>query len=206
MIVALLLAAAAAPTALDAEQAFASDAKRIGQWSAFRKYAAKDAVMFAPQAVWARDFLMDRKDPPTSIGWRAAHSFVSCDGDTAVNTGPWFMPDGKRAGYFTTVWKRSGGSWRWVYDGGIPKPAKAESKAGPEVHKASCRPHAPGGPIILPAKGKGSALKDSGGGQSADKTLAWDWKVSPAGARTFRVYLWTKGRYAEVINAVDPAR
>ena len=58
MIVALLLAAAAAPaakappmTAIDAELAFARDARRIGQWSAFRKWADNDAVMFTPQAV-----------------------------------------------------------------------------------------------------------------------------------------------------------
>ena len=66
------------------------DAQRIGQWTAFRKYADRDAVMFTPQAVWARDFLKDRKDPPKAISWRPAHSFVSCDGRTAVNTGPWF--------------------------------------------------------------------------------------------------------------------
>ena len=62
---------------------------------AFRKYADRDAVMFTPQAVWARDFLKGRKDPPKAVRWWPAHSFVSCDGRTAVNTGPWFEPDGK---------------------------------------------------------------------------------------------------------------
>jgi hypothetical protein len=202
-VIALLLAAAA-PTAIDVELAFARDAKRIGQWSAFRKYADKKAVMFAPHAVWARDFLMDRKNPPKSISWRPAHSFVSCDGATAVNTGPWFTPDGKRAGYFTTVWKRTDGSWRWIYDGGIPKAAVPESKSGPEVRRASCAGRARAAPIVTT---KASAtLKDRDSGQSADKTLAWDWKVSTKGARTLRVFLWTKGHYSEVINAVDPAR
>ncbi len=56
MIAALLLAAAT-PTAIDAEIAFARDAQRIGMWTAFRKYADRDAVMFTPQAVWARDYL-----------------------------------------------------------------------------------------------------------------------------------------------------
>lgn len=209
MIAVLLVAAAAAPSAIDAERAFASDAKRSGLWTAFRKYAAKDAVMFAPHAVRASDFLMDRKDPPKSISWRPSASFVSCDGATAVNTGPWFTPDGKRAGYFTTVWKRSGGAWRWVYDGGVPKPAApADSKKlEPQVHRASCTPSAKGAPVAPPVKSKPSrTLKDSGSGQSADKTLAWDWKVSPKGARIFRVFLWTKGHYAQVIDAVDPAR
>jgi hypothetical protein len=50
----LLLAAAAAPlTAVEAERAFAADAQKQGQWTAFRKWAAPDAVMWTPQAVWA---------------------------------------------------------------------------------------------------------------------------------------------------------
>ena len=43
------------------------DAQRIGQWTAFRKYADRDAVMFTPQAVWAREFLKGRKDPPKAV-------------------------------------------------------------------------------------------------------------------------------------------
>ena len=87
--------------------AFARDAKRIGQWTAFRKWADRDAVMFTPQAVWAPTFLKPLKDPPNAISWRPAHSYVSCDGRTAVNTGPWFKQDGTPGGYFTTVWQRT---------------------------------------------------------------------------------------------------
>ena len=50
----LLLAAAPVPTAVDAERAFAARRAEIGQWTAFRKYADRDAVMFTPQAVWAQ--------------------------------------------------------------------------------------------------------------------------------------------------------
>src|SRR3954467_2003293 len=95
---AALLLAASVPTAVDAEIAFARDAQRIGMWTAFRKYADRDAVMFTPQAVWVQQFLKDRKDPSKSISWRPAHSFVSCDGRTAVNTVPWFTPDGRPRG------------------------------------------------------------------------------------------------------------
>ena len=119
MIAALLLAASV-PTAVDAEYAFGRDAQRIGQWSAFRKWADKDAVMFTPQAVWARDFLKPLKDPPKAIAWRPADSFVSCDGRIAVNTGPWFKLDGSAGGYFTTVWQRERNDWRWASDGGGP--------------------------------------------------------------------------------------
>lgn len=205
MIAALLLAAAA-PTAIDAEKAFALDAQRLGQWSAFRKYADRDAVMFTPQAVWARDFLADRKDPPKAISWRATRSFVSCDGRTAVNSGPWFTPNGKLAGYFTTVWQRGKPGWRWVYDGGVPAPAAA---AGPQMQRASCVARAPGAPVASPPKltpkEARTTPEDNGRGESADKSLGWDWKVAPDGARRFRVFIWTGKRYAEVIDSTDPA-
>ena len=208
MIVALLFATAAT-TALDTEYAFARDAQRIGQWTAFREYADPDAVMFAPQAVWAHDFLMDRKDPPKSISWRPLHSFVSCDGRTAVNSGPWFTPAGKLAGYFTTVWQRGRSGWRWVYDGGVPAPVKKTASTTPQVQRASCAARAPGAPIPPPppltAKQARTTPEDNGRGESADKTLGWDWKVTPKGARTLRVYLWTGSRYAPVINTTDPA-
>ena len=104
MIAALLFVAPVA-TAIDAERAFAADAQKIGQWTAFHKWADKDAVVFTPQAAWAHEVL-PKKDPATAITWRPAHSFVACDGRTAVNTGPWFARDGKMGGYFTTVWQR----------------------------------------------------------------------------------------------------
>jgi hypothetical protein len=211
MIAAMLVAAAAAahPTAVDAELAFARDARRIGQWTAFRKWADRDAVMFTPQAVWASTFLKTLKDPPRSISWRPADSYVSCDGRTAVNIGPWFTQDGHPGGYFTTVWQRTEHGWRWVYDGGIPAPARQPARATVQVHHASCSPPHKGAPIAQPPKltpeQARTTPQDNGRGESADKTLGWDWKVTPAGARTLRVFLWNKGRYAEVIHATAPA-
>lgn len=208
MIAALVLATAAAPTAIDAERAFASDAKKIGQWTAFRKWADRDAVMFTPKAVWARTFLKPLKDPPNAISWRAAESFVSCDGRTAVNTGPWFKQDGTLAGYFTTVWQRNPAGWRWAYDGGGPMHGPA-AKTRPQIHRASCANRAPGPPIIPPrpltARQARTTPEDAGRGQSADKSLGWDWKVTKNGTRHFRVYQWTGTRYLEVLhNDVAP--
>lgn len=203
MIVAALLLAAAAPSAIDVERAFAADAQRIGQWTAFRKYADRDAVMFNPQAVWARDFLKGRKDPPKSVAWWPEHSFLSCDGRIAVNSGPWVGPDGKRHGYFTTVWQRKGRSWAWVYDGGdglegpVPRPVK------PKVHRASCRGRAPGAPVIPPPpltrKQAQTTPEDNGRGESADKTLGWDWKVDKDGTRHFRTFMWNGGHYQQAV-------
>jgi len=210
MIAALLLAAAApATTAVDAERAFIADAQRLGQWTAFRKYADRDAVMFTPQAVWVREFLKDRKDPPKSVRWAPAHSFVSCDGRTTVNTGPWWGADGVHHGSFTTVWQRSESNWRWVYDGGDIQTGPLPPKPRVQVHHASCRSKAPGAPIIPPPpltpKQARTTPEDSGRGQSADKTLGWDWRVEKDGGRKFRVYQWTGGRYAQVLFNDTPA-
>ena len=208
MITALLLAAAA-PNAVVAEYAFARDAQRIGQWTAFRKWAERDAVIFTPQAAWAHQVL-PQKDPPKAISWRPAHSFVSCDGRTAVNTGPWFTPDGKRGGFFTTVWQRTEGKWHWVYDGGGPLDDKVKTPpAKPQTHRATCAGKAPGAPIIPPppltSKQARTTPDDIGRGQSADKTLGWDWKVDKAGGRKFRVYQWNGARYAQVLFNDVPA-
>jgi hypothetical protein len=210
MIAAILLAAATVPTAVDAEIAFSRDAQKIGMWTAFRKYADRDAVMFTPQAVWVQQALKDRKDPPKAINWRPAHSFTSCDGRTAVNTGPWFGPDGKRGGFFTTVWQRTEGQWRWVYDGGGPlDPAAKTPPTKAQTHRATCRGKAPGAPIIPPPpltnKQARTTPDDIGRGQSADRTLGWDWKVDKDGGRKFRVFQWTGMRYAQVLFNDVPA-
>ena len=210
IIAALLLATAPVATAVDAENRFSAEAQKIGLWTAFRKYADRDAVMFTPQAVWVQQFLKDRKDPPKSINWRPAHSFVSCDGRTAVNTGPWFTPDGKRGGFFTTVWQRTEGKWHWVYDGGGPLDDKVKTPpAKPQTHRATCAGKAPGAPIIPPppltSKQARTTPNDNGRGQSADKTLGWDWRVDKNGGRKFRVYQWNGARYAQVLFNDVPA-
>jgi ketosteroid isomerase-like protein len=196
MLVALALAAAApATTAIDAERAFAADAQKAGQWTAFRKYAAPDALMFTPQPVKAHDFLKDRRDPPTSVFWWPGASYVSCDGKTAINTGPWVREGGKSVGYFTTVWKRQpDGGWKWVYDAGDTlKTARAQGGDIKPV-TASCAALAP------PPRGLHdySPVMKVGGGRSGDSTLVWNWHVMADGARGFRAYLWT-GRAMQMV-------
>ena len=210
MISALLLAATV-PTAIDAERAFARDAQRLGQWTAFRRYADETAVMFTPQAVWAHTFLEGRKNPPQSVEWWPARSFVSCDGRTAVNTGPAFRPDGTHYGSFTTVWQREKGDWRWVYDNGGPpvgKPPRAARR--PQVVRASCRAKAPGAPVIPPpplsARQAQRTPEDNGRGESADKSLGWDWKVEKNGDHRFRVFLWNGRSYGQVLVNNIPAQ
>ena len=189
MILALLLAAAEPPmTAIDAERAFVADAQKLGQWTAFRKYAADDAEMYVPQRVNAQEFLKDLKDPPASVFWWPGKSFVSCDGSYAVNTGPWVRQYGKAVGYFTTVWKRQpDGSWKWIYDGGDGL-ATARAEGGDiKPSPASCE----GKPAGLPSASK-----------SPDGSLAWTIEVGGAGQRSFRAFVWNGKEYQRVIEDV----
>ena len=189
MILALLLAAAEpSMTAIDAERAFVADAQKLGQWTAFRKYAADAAEMYVPQRVNAQEFLKDLKDPPASVFWWPGKSFVSCDGSYAVNTGPWVRQYGKAVGYFTTVWKRQpDGSWKWIYDGGDGL-ATARAEGGDiKPSPASCE----GKPAGLPSASK-----------SPDGSLAWTIEVGGAGQRSFRAFVWNGKEYQRVIEDV----
>jgi hypothetical protein len=185
MIVALLLAAAEPPTALDAERAFIADAQKLGQWTAFRKYAADNAVMFVPQQVNAQEFLKDRKDPPASVFWWPGKSFVSCDGSYAVNTGPWVRQYGKAVGYFTTVWKRQpDSSWKWIYDAGDGLDTPRAEGGDIKTTAASCE----GKPTMMPHSA-----------HSNDHSLAWTNTIAPDGQRSFFVWLWDGKEYRNVI-------
>ena len=199
MIAALLLAAAepAPMTAIDAERAFVADAQRLGQWTAFRKYAAPDALMFVPQPIKAHDFLKDRKDPPVSVYWWPGRSYVSCDGTIAINTGPWVRGYGKSVGYFTTVWvKQSDGGWKWVYDAGDDLPAPRAEGGDIKPVVASCI-NVPKETLTATGTRIG-ATADSG--RSKDETLSWFWKVRQDGSRYFTANLWDGQRFVDVIT------
>ena len=190
MIIAMLLAAAApAPiTAIDAERAFVADAQKLGQWTAFRKYAADDAVMFVPEKVNAQAWLKDRADPPVSVFWWPGRSYVSCDGSVAVNTGPWVRGYGKAVGYFTTVWiRQADGSWKWIYDGGDGEKFARGEGGDISSFVASCKSKPSG---VIQAKSQ----------HSKDQTLAWLINLGPRGQRRFRLYQWNGARYQMVIE------
>jgi hypothetical protein len=194
----LMLAVADAPakTPVDAERAFAADAKTIGQWTAFRKWSTDDATMFVPQPNNAHDFLKDRKDPPKAIDWWPTESYLSCDGTLAVNTGGWQRPDGS-VGYFSTVWQRQpDGSWRWIVDGGDaltksrPKPVKAK------IVRAKCAGILDDSAFIVRSGAKGDR------GYSKDNTLSWSYVVEADGSREFVVTILT-GEAPRLLRVID---
>lgn len=198
MILAILLAAVApAPmSAIDAERAFAADAQRTGQWTAFRKWSAPRAMMFVPAPTNAHQFLSPRKDPPQSVFWWPGRSYVSCDGNLAINTGPWVRGYGKTIGYFTTVWARqSDGGWKWVYDGGDELEFARDEGGDIKQVNASCATPAPPHPAVETFGG--DAVTQDGG--SRDGSLRYFWQVAPDGKREFHAWLWDGAKMQPVI-------
>ena len=103
-----------------------------------------------------------------------------------MNTGPWIAADGKPHGYFTTVWQREKGKWLWVYDGGDALKTQCGRTAPRRSFAAHhARPRRPGAPVIPPPpltpKQARTTPEDNGRGESADRTLGWDWKVEKNG-------------------------
>ena len=192
MLVALLLATAAPQSAVEAEHAFAADAQRLGQWTAFRKWAAKEAIFLPPQPVSVA--LKDAPDPPVSVNWWPTASFVSCDGATAANTGGALWPGGRHS-FFSTIWGRQpGGNWRWLLDGGGDLTTPRPRMAKPRVRRAACK----GTPTH-------NEEAENSGGASSDATLRWHWQVAPEGGHQFIVQMWTGAAYETVINDRVPA-
>jgi len=194
ILAALLLAQAG--TAVEAELEFNRTAQTQGQWTAFRRYADDDAVMFAPRQINAQAFLKDRKDPPISVQWWPAESYVACDGSAAVNTGPWVAPRG--SGFFTTVWVRRGtGGWKWVYDGGDALKTPRALPDQPKVRRAACSAAPPSAPII--------PSPNTSAGASRDGSLRWGWVISEDASRYFTASIWTGEQFELVIRDYVPA-
>jgi hypothetical protein len=200
ILAALLLQAAAPETAVEAEHAFRRAAQAEGQWTAFRRFATPDGIVFTPQPGKAQEVLPGT-NPPIAVQWWPAQSYVSCDGTTAVNTGPWVRPKG--VGYFTTVWHRQAdGGWKWSLDYGD---ALAEPRALPEqarVRQASCRFQRSRNPHFRTM----TNWSGPGKGKSPDGTLLWEWSVAQDGARTVTAWLWNGRGLDRVIHDMVAAR
>ena len=192
MLALLLLAADPGGTAVDAENAFRQAAQAEGQWTAFRKFATDDAIVFLPQPEKAQQAL-PTQNPPVAVQWWPAESYVACDGTTAVNTGPWVRP--KARGYFTTVWHKRDSGWKWSLDHGdeLATPRALPAKA--QVRTASCKPITE--PTVTPV---GMPGDKSGDGESPDGTLRWHWNVTPAGAREFDAWIWDGATFVSVVS------
>lgn len=195
-------AGTANPSALVAKEiAFNRMAREKGQWEAFRKLADDDAVLFVPQPVRAKDWLMGRREPATTLQWEASKVWMSCDGTLGVTTGNWTRSDGK-LGYFTTIWKKTKkGDYRWVLDQGDEMATATEQPEFLSAVVADCpAPHGPGGPppaseeeIVVTAPGP------EGQGVSKDGTLRWRYAVADDMSRTITITIKRNGANKDIV-------
>lgn len=118
-----------------AERAFAADGLAMGVRDSFLKHSAPEAVVFRPDPVSVHESFP--KTPPDQGGppltWWPLWAGIAKSGDLGFTTGP-FAVNGRRGGYYFTVWrKQADGVWRWVYDGGPPSDASSAGEAGSPV-------------------------------------------------------------------------
>ena len=182
------------------ELAFAQLARDEGQWTAFRAFAAPDAMMHLESGVVnAANFLADRADPPAAVEWKPRSVWMSCNGSLAVSRGRFLDPEGK-VGTFVTVWElQPDGSYRWTYDGGAdddPQPDPALDEAPLEDlitvealetvqgHVAPCPDGGPVPPVSLADLPVGTTTS---GDVARDGSLAWRYEHGADGARAVRV-------------------
>lgn len=157
-------AAPASPNeVIAAERAFAADAQERGWIAAFKKFAARDAVVLQPDPVNAQASLASQPEEPAdkSLNSWPVWAGIAQSGELGFTTGPYTVGD-KAFGHYFTVWaKQVDGTWRWIFDGGPRNEAK--SPLGPETE-----------PMQLPTATASSGSADKAWGEVAklEATLA----------------------------------
>jgi hypothetical protein len=104
------------------ERAFATRAWAVGWVSAFRQYAAADAIMPGAAGYENAEALLSQTpdDGNRALMWWPAFAGISQSGDIGFTTGPVAFDETRTPrGYYFTIWRRQDdGAWRWIYDGG----------------------------------------------------------------------------------------
>jgi hypothetical protein len=182
-----------------AEMAFARAAQEKGQWTAFRQYATRDAVMFVPGPVGAQDWLRRQTDPAEAVRWQPYQVWSSCDGSFVVSTGGATYPGGEQSNFMTVWQKQNDGKYLWVLDQSLPHAERpfAADTIGAEV--ADCPASRPGG--RLDAR-RGENWRS---GASDDRTLEWATQLAADCSRLVTVRIAQDGQQTEVLRVAAPA-
>lgn len=136
LIAAALIAAAPSPEpAIQAERDFAAAVARDGIKRGFLAFAAPGAFMFAPGRKSVTEIFADApdRDEGPTLEWWPEFAGMAQSGDFGFTTGSASVP----TRYFTVWRKQADGSWKWIYDGGVPLAAKmAPAGDKPVLHLA----------------------------------------------------------------------
>lgn len=199
--------------------AFSRAAGDDGQWTAFRDFAAPDAVLHLNEGpVHAQEWLARQQDPAEPAQWGPKNIWSSCDGTVAVTSGRFRNPDGK-VGSYATVWKvQKGNSYLWAYDLGWlddPQPPPPDDLAEDtnaiivsgmamiEGKAADCRRDQGPPPLSPQVKGLSSWQHV---GVSRDKTLQWAYEHQADGTRRVAVFYLRDGEWQEAVNVRIPGK
>ena len=116
-----LLLGAAAPhpnPAVQAERDFAAAVAEQGVKRGFLAFAAPGAFMFAPSRKSVPEVFADTPErvesPP--LAWWPEFAGMARSGEFGFTTGSASVP----TRYFTVWRQQPDGSWKWIYDGGVP--------------------------------------------------------------------------------------
>jgi ketosteroid isomerase-like protein len=128
---------------VEAEVAFARTSGEKGTKEAFLAFLAEDSVLFRPQPVSGRKFLLDRPPAPGKLSWRPIFADVSSAGDLGYSTGPYeYRKDAADAvpasyGNYFTIWKKQpDGEWKVLTDYGTSNPAPTKKLPDFDVGRA----------------------------------------------------------------------
>ncbi|WP_338241714.1 hypothetical protein [Aurantiacibacter hainanensis] len=199
-----------------ADFAFAKMAREEGNWTAFRAYAADDAMMDAPDGFApASELLSGLEDPPEPIRWAPTDVWSSCDGSLAVTLGRFVRPNGV-VGDYVTVWElQRDNSYKWIYDTGTPDDPQPVPEPDADLPEdaivvegmssitgrvAECQPDA--GQSALPLAVTGVATSAS---TAEDSSLTWQSILQADGSRTVRAWYLRDGGWQQVVDLAIPA-
>ncbi|RIV83925.1 hypothetical protein [Aurantiacibacter zhengii] len=199
-----------------ADFAFAKMAREEGQWTAFREYAADDAVIHGQNGlIPAQPWLASMEDPEEAVAWAPNAVWSSCDGTLAATFGRFIEPEGM-VGSYVSIWElQRDNSYRYTYDLGAPddpQPAPRPEEDIPEGaivvpglasiegRVADCAQAVPLSPDVTVPAGTASDTT-----RSADGTLEWTWLHGADGTRTVVVNWLRDGDWQEAVRLVAPA-
>lgn len=119
---------------LTVDREFAQLAIDAGVRTAFDRYLGRDAIVFRPLPVPARDWLATHEPASGRLEWSPVTALNACDSSLAVTFGTWRYTARDSAtadtGQYLTAWRHGeDGSWRIVLDQSLnlaelPAPAK----------------------------------------------------------------------------------
>ena len=183
-----------------------------GRFSASLEFAASGATVLSTSGERvAAEYLSDLDDSGSIAQWSPALVWMSCDGTFAVSQGR-FQTSAGDVGSYLTSWQRArDGDYEWLHYAGAlddPQPPREASSAVTDPNAivveglesidgnvSDCTAPTSAAPPVA----EGLAITNS-----PDGTLSWRWGYSGP-ARIFRLYAFTEGRWALVVDERWPA-